>query len=249
MEALRRQQVPLYPVDSEHSAVFQCLMGESASAVDKIILTASGGCFWDTPAEQLRRITPAQALVHPNWTMGPKVSIDSATMMNKGLEVIEAHWLFDLPPQRIEVLIHRQSWVHSLVQFVDGSQKAQLGPADMRLPIQLALSYPERLPLKVQPLDMAAVGTLTFASPDPLRFPAVPLCYEALRRGGNLPCALNAANECAVAAFLQERLPFTKIVPIVEEVLEKMAYLSHPSYAELVHTDAQARRMATERIL
>ena len=248
MDAIRKHSVSIYPVDSEHSAIFQCLMGEMPETVDKIILTASGGPFCEVPAHQLQKITPKQALAHPNWSMGPKVSIDSATMMNKGLEVIEAHWLFDLPPERIEVLIHKQSWVHSLVQFVDGSQKAQLGPADMRLPIQLALSYPERLPLKCKPLELADVGGLSFAAPDTDRFPALSLCYAALRKGGNFPCALNAANESAVSAFLEEQLPFSEIVPLVADCLEKITYIAHPSYEELVHTDAQSRKMATELI-
>ena len=248
MDALRAKKVPLYPVDSEHSAIFQCLMGEPRAALDKIILTASGGAFWEKSTEEMRHITPEQALQHPNWKMGPKVSIDSATMMNKGLEVIEARWLFDLPAERIEVLIHRQSWVHALVQFVDGSQKAQLAPADMRIPIQLALSYPERLLLQLQPLDLAKIGELTFASPDHVRFPALPLCYEALARGGNFPCALNAANECAVAAFLKEQLPFIEIVPIVSGCLEKTTYIAHPSYEDLLHTDKESRRVVTELI-
>ena len=248
MAALREKNLPIYPVDSEHSAIFQCLIGEPLDSLKKIILTASGGTFWEKSTDELHHIKPSQALQHPNWEMGPKVSVDSATMMNKGLEVIEAHWLFNLSPSRIEVLIHRQSLVHSLVEFVDGSQKAQIGPSDMRIPIQLALSYPERLPLKVEPLQLEKVGSLTFTLPDSIRFPSLPLCYEVIEKGGNFPCALNAANECAVEAFLKEYLPFTEIVAVVASCLEKIAYIAHPSYEELLETDKESRRIATELI-
>ena len=244
MQALKDHDVALYPVDSEHSAIFQCLMGEAPEAVDKLILTASGGPFWSKSHEEMKTVTLQMALKHPNWVMGKKVSIDSATMMNKGLEVIEARWLFSLTAEHIEVLVHRQSLVHSLVQFVDGSQKAQLGPTDMRIPIQFAMSYPERLPLDVKPVQLGSVGTLLFENPDHERFPALGLCYAALRSAGNMPCALNAANECAVAAFLAQQISFVQIARVVAECLEKIGYLGNPSYLELASTDAHARRIA-----
>ena len=240
-EALRRHGVQLLPIDSEHSAIFQCLLGESRSSVQKLILTASGGPFWTTPSERLAQVQPADALKHPTWKMGPKVSIDSATMMNKGLEIIEAHWLFDIPLERIEVLVHRQSWVHSLVEFVDGSLKAQLGPSDMRLPIQLAMSYPNRLPLDVEPLQLDKLKDLSFEAPDEERFPALRIAREAMVAGGNIPCALNAANECAVEAFLQGRISFTKITQLTEACLEKIHYIAQPNYADIFDTDTQSR--------
>ena len=239
--AVRQYGVALLPIDSEHSAIFQCLLGEPRNSIKKLILTASGGPFWDAPTESLDKVTPAQALNHPTWKMGPKISIDSATMMNKGLEIIEAHWLFDIPLERIEVLIHRQSWVHSLVEFVDGSLKAQLGPSDMRLPIQLALSYPDRLPLNVEALKLEQIGSLSFEPPDELRFPALRIAREAITKGGNIPCALNAANECAVEAFLQNRISFTEITQLTEACLEQIHYIAQPSYSEIVETDAESR--------
>ncbi len=248
MEALKQHDTKLYPVDSEHSAIFQCLMGEDKEAVQSLTLTASGGPFWSRAEEDMHAITPEMALAHPNWDMGAKVSIDSATMMNKGLEVIEAYWLFGLPLEKIKVVVHRQSWVHALVQFIDGSQKAHLGPADMRLPIQFALSYPERISSSVPLLDLSAVRDLSFEAPDYQRFPALPLCYDTLEQGGNKPCALNAANECAVTAFLDGDLSFMGIVPVVTTCLQKIDCIERPSYIELAHTDAEARKITQELI-
>ena len=248
MEAARSKGVPIYPIDSEHSAIFQCLVGEEKTSIKKLILTASGGPFWEMPSDQMSKIRPSEALRHPTWTMGPKVTVDSATMMNKGLEIIEAYWLFGVPLAQIEVLVHRQSWVHSLVEFVDGSQKAQLGPSDMRLPIQFAMSYPERLPLQLKPFLLSAMQDLSFEAPDEERFPSIRLAREALSTGGNIPCALNAANECAVAAFLEERLPFTEIMPLIASCLEKISYTSHPNYAYIQSTDTQSR-VITEQLI
>ena len=234
-------RAPLLPVDSEHSAIFQCLAGEQ-SAVEKIYLTASGGPFLHTPAAQLAGVTKQEALRHPKWSMGAKITIDSATMMNKGLEVIEAHWLFGLPPDRIEVLVHPQSIVHSMVQFADGAVKAQLGEADMKTPIQYALSYPRRLPLDVARLDFTQTGALTFLPPDRAKFPCLSLACEALRMGGNMPCALNAANETAVEAFLHDRIRFTDIPRIVENALRQTPFIARPTLADLLETDRRIRQ-------
>jgi len=246
-EALRRHGGTLIPVDSEHSAIFQCLVGEDPASVEALILTASGGPFRTRPLETFDRITPDEALCHPNWSMGAKVTVDSATMMNKGLEVIEAHWLFELPAERIQVLVHPQSIIHSMVTFVDGSTKAQLGVPDMRLPIQYALSYPERWEAPHERIDWVQLGQLDFEAPDPARFPCLPLAYEALRRGGTAPAVLNAANEQAVQLFLQEQIRFTDIARLVEAALE---YLSEPepvpSYEHLQEADRRARRYVQE---
>ncbi|MGB9835094.1 MAG: 1-deoxy-D-xylulose-5-phosphate reductoisomerase, partial [bacterium] len=232
----------LIPVDSEHSAIFQCLQGESMEAVDKIILTASGGPFWRRSPAELERVTVEEALAHPVWKMGKKITVDSATLMNKGLEVIEAHYLFGLPPEKIEVLIHPQSVVHSLVQFKDGAMLAQLSVPDMRLPIQYALLYPERLPSLVRTLDLAEVGKLEFQRADPERFPALRLAYRALEMGGTAPTVLSAADEVAVQAFLEGRISFTRIVQMVEEVLSSHVPLSGETLEEVLEADRWARK-------
>lgn len=232
----------LLPVDSEHSAVFQCLVGESSRAVEELVLTASGGPFRDRPAETFDRITKAEALDHPNWSMGAKITIDSATMMNKGLEVIEARWLFGLDPERIRVIVHPQSIVHSMVAFTDGAVKAQLGVPDMKVPIQYALSYPARWPAPHERLDWSQLRRLDFEPPDTDKFPCLALAYEALRIGGAAPAVLNAANEQAVALFLQEKISFTALPDLVERTLAKLAPKALPSLAELREVDAAARR-------
>ncbi|MCR4433122.1 MAG: 1-deoxy-D-xylulose-5-phosphate reductoisomerase [Caldiserica bacterium] len=232
----------LIPVDSEHSAIFQCLQGESMEAVDKIVLTASGGPFWRRNPAELERVTVEEALAHPVWKMGKKITVDSATLMNKGLEVIEAHYLFGLPPEKIEVLIHPQSVVHSLVRFKDGAMLAQLSVPDMRLPIQYALLYPERLPSLVRTLDLAEVGKLEFQRADLERFPALRLAYLALEMGGTAPTVLSAADEVAVEAFLGGRISFTRIVQVVEEVLSCHVPLSGETLEEVLEADRWARK-------
>ncbi|MDR2362121.1 MAG: 1-deoxy-D-xylulose-5-phosphate reductoisomerase [Prevotellaceae bacterium] len=246
IETATTHHTPLLPVDSEHSAIFQCLAGEQ-SEIEKLYLTASGGPFLHTPAAQLATVTKYEALHHPKWTMGAKITIDSATMMNKGLEVIEAHWLFGLPPDRIEVLVHPQSIVHSMVQFTDGAVKAQLGAADMRLPILYALSYPQRLPLDVARIDFAQAGALTFLPPDRSKFPCLELAYEALRQGGNIPCAMNAANETAVEDFLHDRIRFTDIPRLVEKAMQQTPFIAKPSLADLQETDKRIRKVNENR--
>ncbi len=238
----------LLPVDSEHSAIMQCLNGEPQSSVEKIILTASGGPFRSTPADRLAKVTPLEALRHPNWSMGSKITIDSATLMNKGLEVIEAHWLFGTPGEKIDVLVHPQSIIHSMVQFTDGSIKAQLGVPDMRLPIIYALTYPERVITELPRPSLAEIGTLTFEEPDENRFRCLPLARSSLKSGGNMPCALNAANEVAVAAFLQEKIGFNDIAATVEHVLGKTLFNSEASMDVYEDTDARSRILATEYI-
>ena len=237
---------PLLPIDSEHSAIWQCLKGEEpyAERVRRLLLTASGGALRDEPVASLGDVTPARALQHPTWNMGKKITVDSATLMNKGLEVLEAHWLFGLPFECIEVVIHHQSVIHSLVEFVDGSVKAQLGVPDMRLPIQYALTYPGRLHAPVLPLDLAGLGALTFAEVDPRRYPCLALAYEAGRRGGTSPTVLNAANEEAVARFLQGELRFTDIASLIGEVLEAHRATEQPSLEEVLGADAWARDVA-----
>ena len=241
-------RVPILPVDSEHSAIFQCLTGEANNPIEKILLTASGGPFRTWSMEQLQHATRDQALKHPNWDMGAKITIDSATMMNKGFEVIEAKWLFDVTPSQIEVVVHPQSVVHSMVQFTDGSIKAQLGTPDMRLPIQYAFSYPYRLPLSSQRVDFTTLSTLTFEQPDPVRFRNLALSFEALERGGNMPCILNAANEVCVAAFLKERVGFLQMSDVIERTMQKTTFITTPTYEDYVATDAEARRIAEEFI-
>ncbi|HWR74442.1 MAG TPA: 1-deoxy-D-xylulose-5-phosphate reductoisomerase [Bacteroidales bacterium] len=238
----------LLPVDSEHSAIMQCLNGEPHASIEKIILTASGGPFRNTPADKLAKVTPGEALRHPNWSMGNKITIDSATMMNKGLEIIEARWLFDVPGENIEVLIHPQSIIHSLVQFTDGSLKAQMGVPDMRLPIIYALTYPDRVTTDLPRPSLAETGALTFEEPDMLRFRNLKLAREALKAGGNMPCALNAANEAAVGAFLKGNVSFTGIADTVEFVLEKTVYNNEASMGVYEETDSRSRDLAAEFI-
>ena len=241
-------RVPLLPVDSEHSAIFQCLAGEMNNPIEKLLLTASGGPFRTWSMEQLQHATREQALKHPNWDMGAKITIDSASMMNKGFEVIEAKWLFDVAPSQIEVVVHPQSVVHSMVQFADGSVKAQLGTPDMRLPIQYAFSYPQRLPLSTERLDFSTLSSLTFEQPDPVRFRNLALSFEALERGGNMACILNAANEVCVAAFLKERVGFLQMSDVIERTMQKVDFITTPTYEDYVATDAIARRVAEELI-
>ena len=241
-------RVPLLPVDSEHSAIFQCLAGEANNPIEKILLTASGGPFRTWSMEQLQHATRAQALKHPNWDMGAKITIDSASMMNKGFEVIEAKWLFDVNPSQIEVVVHPQSVIHSMVQFADGSVKAQLGTPDMRLPIQYAFSYPYRLPLTTERLDFSKLSSLTFEQPAPIRFRNLALSFEALERGGNMACILNAANEVCVSAFLKERIGFLQMSNVIECTMQKVDFIKTPTYEDYVATDAIARRIAEEFI-
>ena len=240
--------VNIYPVDSEHSAIFQCLVGEFHNPIEKIILTASGGPFRGKSREFLSTVTKAQALKHPNWTMGAKITIDSATLMNKGLEVIEAKWLFGLRPDQIDVVVHPQSIIHSLVQFEDGSLKAQMGLPDMRLPIQFALGYPNRLKSDFPRFNFMDYPSLTFEQPDRETFRNLQLAFDALDRGGNAPCIINAANEVAVEAFLQERISFLEISEIIEGCLAKIPFIQRPAYDDYVHTDEETRRLARERI-
>jgi 1-deoxy-D-xylulose-5-phosphate reductoisomerase len=234
-------KVPIYPVDSEHSAIFQCLTGEESNPIEKIILTASGGPFRGKDLAFLQGVTKAQALKHPNWSMGAKITIDSATLMNKGLEVIEAKWLFDLNPEQIEVVVHPQSIIHSMVQFQDGSMKAQLGLPDMRVPIQYALSYPERFPSSFPRFDFSSFPIFTFEPPDLDTFRCLGLAYHALEKGGNLPCIVNAANEVAVAAFLEDRLSFLEIPTLIEKAIQQISFVSSPSLSDYVQTDNETR--------
>ncbi|SIQ51257.1 1-deoxy-D-xylulose-5-phosphate reductoisomerase [Pontibacter lucknowensis] len=242
----RQQGVNIYPVDSEHSAIFQCLAGEFQNPIEKIILTASGGPFRGRKADELRQVTRAQALKHPNWEMGAKITIDSASLMNKGLEVIEAKWLFGLKNEQIEVVVHPQSIIHSLVQFEDGSIKAQLGLPDMKLPIQYALGYPNRLKNDFPRFSFMDYPQLTFEQPDLETFRNLQLAFDAMERGGNMPCILNAANEIAVEAFLREEVGFLKMSDIIESSMAKVAYIANPSYEDYVTTDRETRVYATE---
>jgi 1-deoxy-D-xylulose-5-phosphate reductoisomerase len=239
---------PILPVDSEHSAIFQCINGENPDQIEKIIITASGGPFLHTPADQLKDVTPAQALNHPNWSMGAKITIDSASMMNKGFEVIEAKWLFGLQPEQIDVIVHPQSIVHSMVQYVDGAVKAQLGIPDMKLPIQYALTYPNRVHLSAPRLDFRKDSQLTFLEPDTKKFRNLTFAFEALRRKGNAACVLNAANEVVVNAFLHEKIGFLTMSDIIEKTMEKAAYIAEPTYEDYVQSDKEARRIAEEML-
>lgn len=239
--------VGILPVDSEHSAIFQCLTGE-ASPIEKIILTASGGPFRTFSMEQLAKVTKDQALKHPNWDMGAKITIDSASMMNKGFEVIEAKWLFGVSPEQIQVVVHPQSIVHSAVQFADGAVKAQLGVPDMRVPIQYAFSYPQRLASSFDRLDLFKVGSLTFEEADTRRFRNLELAYEALRQGGNMACIVNAANEVVNRAFLEDRIGFLRMSEIIEATMQKAHFINNPVYEDYLQTDAEARRIAAEYI-
>jgi 1-deoxy-D-xylulose-5-phosphate reductoisomerase len=242
---VRQHGVQLLPIDSEHSAIFQCLVGEAQNPIEKVILTASGGPFRGRSAQELAGITKAQALKHPNWTMGAKITIDSATLMNKGLEVIEAKWLFNLRNEQVDVVVHPQSIVHSLVQFEDGSLKAQLGLPDMKLPIQYALGYPQRLRNDWPRFSFLAYPTLTFEAPDQTTFRHLRLAFEAMQRGGTAACVLNAANEVAVAAFLRDEVSFLGMADVVAECLQTVPYLAAPTLADYATTDAEARRVAT----
>ncbi len=243
-ELAKQKGVNIYPVDSEHSAIFQCLAGEFHNKIEKIILTGSGGPFRGRDRKFLSSVTKESALKHPNWNMGAKITIDSATMMNKGLEIIEAGWLFALKPEQIEVIIHPQSIIHSLVQFEDGSIKAQLGLPDMRLPIQYALFYPQRVKSMFQRFDFASYPNLTFEKPDAETFFAIGLAYEAMNKGGNMPCILNAANEVAVNAFLKDEISFLDIPAVVEKTMHKASFIAKPSLVEYIGSDTEARMIA-----
>ncbi|MEA4886614.1 MAG: 1-deoxy-D-xylulose-5-phosphate reductoisomerase [Bacteroides graminisolvens] len=237
-------KAPILPVDSEHSAIFQCLAGEFNNPIEKIILTASGGPFRTCSLEQLSLVKKEQALKHPNWEMGAKITIDSASMMNKGFEVIEAKWLFGVRPDQIEVVVHPQSVIHSMVQFEDGSVKAQLGMPDMRLPIQYAFSYPYRIKSSFERIDFTKCTNLTFEQPDTKRFRNLALAYEAMNKGGNMPCIVNAANEVVVAAFLRDEIGFLQMSDVIEQTMCKVSYINQPDYDDYVATDAEARRIA-----
>ncbi|MBO4690483.1 MAG: 1-deoxy-D-xylulose-5-phosphate reductoisomerase [Paludibacteraceae bacterium] len=239
---------PILPVDSEHSAIFQSLVGEDKNEIEKILLTASGGPFRTFTLEQMANVTAADALKHPNWDMGAKITIDSASMMNKGFEVIEAKWLFGVPVEKIQVLVHPQSIVHSAVQFTDGAIKAQLGAPDMRLPIQYALSFPERLAADFPRADLFALGNLTFEEPDMKRFPNLGLAYEAMRRGGNMPCVLNAANEVANLAFREGRCGFLQMSDIISETMAQTPFIAQPTYEDYVACDTEARHIAERMV-
>ncbi len=240
----RENGVNIYPVDSEHSAIFQCMVGEWENPIEKVVLTASGGPFRGWTRDRLAAVTPAQALKHPNWDMGAKITIDSASLMNKGLEAIEAKWLFHLRPEQVGIIVHPQSIVHSLVQFRDGSMKAQLGLPDMKLPILYALSYPKRLPTDWPRFDFAKYPSLTFEEPDMASFRNLALALQAMDRGGNAPCVLNAANEVAVRLFLEGRIGFLAMSDLIEERLAKATFVQHPTLEDLEATDAETRREA-----
>lgn len=244
MRLAAEHQVPILPVDSEHSAIFQCLAGEQHNPIEKILLTASGGPFRTKTYEELRQVTPAQALKHPNWSMGAKITIDSASLMNKGFEMIEAKWLFGVTPDEIEILVHPQSVIHSMVQFEDGAVMAQLGIPDMKLPIAYAFSYPVRLKSPAPRLDFRQYATLTFEQPDMKRFRNLAFAFDAVRQGGNMPCILNAANEVVVAAFLKEQIGFLQMSDVIEQTMAKTPFIASPTYEDYVATDAEARRLA-----
>ncbi len=241
--------VDIVPVDSEHSAIFQCLVGENRDEMRKIILTASGGPFRKLSKEELSSVTPADALKHPNWDMGAKVTIDSASMMNKGFEMIEARWLFDCQPEQIEVAVHPQSIVHSMVEYRDGSVKAQLGVPDMHTPIRYALSYPTRLHAEARPMRLEDYATLTFERPDMEKFPLLGYAFDAIRAGGTMPCILNAANEIAVQAFLENKIRFTDMPTIARHTMEKATWNAIPDLETLITTNEEARKIAEEEVL
>lgn len=245
-ELVDRYRAAIVPVDSEHSAIFQCLAGEGGNPVEKIILTASGGPFRGKDAHYLQQVTPQQALKHPNWNMGAKVTIDSASLMNKGFEMIEAKWLFGVTPEQIQPLVHPQSVIHSMVQFADGSIKAQLGVPDMRLPIQYALTYPDRVYADFGRVDFTRYASLTFEEPDRRTFRNLQLAYDAIHQGGNMPCILNAANEVAVEAFLQERISFTGMSALIEKTMEKAGFIACPVLEDYAETDRESREIALE---
>ncbi len=245
-KAAKENAVNIYPVDSEHSAIFQCLAGEWQNPIEKIYLTASGGPFRGKNAEELAGVTKAQALKHPNWTMGAKITIDSASLMNKGLEVIEAKWLFNLTADQIDVIVHPQSIIHSIVQFEDGSMKAQMGLPDMKLPIQYAMGYPARLKSAFPRFDFLKYPQLTFEQPDKETFRCLALAFEAMAKGGNAACILNAANEIGVAKFLEDKIKFLDIARLVEHTLEKSTFVTNPTLEDYFASDAEARRIASE---
>lgn len=246
MKLAAEHKVPILPVDSEHSAIFQCLTGAYDNPIEKILLTASGGPFRRKTLEELATVTKAQALRHPNWTMGAKITIDSASMMNKGFEMIEAKWLFDVTPDQVQVVVHPQSVIHSMVQFEDGAVIAQLGIPDMKLPIAYAFSFPTRMRSMAPRLDFNQYSTLTFEGPDMERFRNLAFAFEAARQGGNMPCILNAANEVVVAAFLQDRIGFLQMSDVIERTMRKASFIVNPSYEDYVATDTEARRLAAE---
>lgn len=246
MKLAAEHKVPILPVDSEHSAIFQCLTGAYDNPIEKILLTASGGPFRRKTLEELATVTKAQALRHPNWTMGAKITIDSASMMNKGFEMIEAKWLFDVTPDQVQVVVHPQSVIHSMVQFEDGAVIAQLGIPDMKLPIAYAFSFPTRMRSMAHRLDFNQYSTLTFEEPDMGRFRNLAFAFEAARQGGNMPCILNAANEVVVAAFLQDRIGFLQMSDVIEQTMRKASFIVNPSYEDYVATDTEARRLAAE---
>lgn len=246
-ELAQQYRTPILPVDSEHSAIFQCL--EMNNPISKVILTASGGPFRTFSMEQLATVTKEQALKHPNWSMGAKITIDSASMMNKGFEVIEAKWLFGVKSEQIEVVVHPQSVIHSMVEYMDGAVKAQLGVPDMRLPIQYAFSYPKRESLSGERLDFMKCNTLTFEAPDTKRFRNLAFAYEAMNRGGNMACILNAANEVVVAAFLKDQISFLGMSDVIEKTMNRVSFISNPTYNDYVETDAIARRIAAEFVI
>ena len=242
----QKYNVPILPVDSEHSAIFQSLVGEDMQSVEKLLLTASGGPFRNYTLDQMQHVTAQQALQHPNWEMGAKITIDSASMMNKGFEVIEARWLFDIPVDKIQVLVHPQSVVHSAVQFVDGSIKAQLGTPDMRMPIQYALTYPQRWYSDVERLDFFATQSLTFEEPDLKRFPNLALAYESINKGGNMPCVLNAANEVVNLAFREGKCGFLQMSDVIAQTMQQIMFIQEPNYEDYVQSDKEARRLASD---
>lgn len=245
---LEQSSSRIYPVDSEHGAIFQCLVGEDHDSIEKIILTASGGPFRTKSIEELQYVTKADALKHPNWSMGAKITIDSATMMNKGFEVLEARWLFDMRPDQIEVVVHPQSIIHSMVEFKDSSVKAQLGLPDMHLPIRYALGFPKRLESKCERMKVTDYANLTFEEPDYNKFPLLGMAFEAMKKAGNVPCVLNAANEIAVAAFLKEQIRFVEIPQIIQKTMDRISFIEHPYYTDYVNTNADAREYAASLI-
>jgi 1-deoxy-D-xylulose-5-phosphate reductoisomerase len=248
MQSAVEKRVPIIPVDSEHSAIFQCLIGEMRNPIEKVILTASGGPFLGRKANYLANVRREHALQHPNWNMGAKISVDSATLMNKGLEMIEAKWLFNLQPEQIQIVVHPQSIIHSMVQFADGSIKAQMGLPDMKLPIQYALGFPKRIKNNFPRFDFKKISTLSFEEPDYRTFRNLSLAIEALKKGGNLPCIMNAANEIAVYAFLRNRIGFLDMTDIVEKTMEKVSFLPEPSLNEYFESDGEARSYAADMI-
>lgn len=248
-ELALKHRAPILPVDSEHSAIFQCLNGEGNNEIDKILLTASGGPFRHLSKDELKNVTKAQALKHPNWNMGAKVTIDSSTLMNKGFEMIEAKWLFGVQPSQIEVVVHPQSIIHSMVQFKDTSVIAQLGQPDMRIPIQYAFSYPERLKSDFKPIDIFELSIFTFEKPDTEKFRNLAFAYQAIEKGGNLPCVLNAANEIAVSAFLEEKISYTAMSDIIEKTMQRASFIATPSLNDYFSTDAEAREITKSLIL